>query len=92
MASSTGRERKAAEALLRAVSDPTFSLPVFADCIRVMHPTHQQSLMRAYMATIDAWYEMYKAGFFDARNEGTVMASARMREALDQHPIALPYI
>jgi len=87
-----GKERKAAENLLKAISDPTFSLPVFADSIRVMHPTHQQSLMRAYMACIDIWYVMYQEGFYDARNEGTCMASARMREALDQFPIALPYI
>ena len=85
-------ERKAAENLLKAVSDPTFSLAVFTDHVMNLHPTHQQSLMRAYMACIDGWYDKYTMGYFDARNEGTVMASARMREALDQHPIALPYI
>ncbi len=85
-------ERKAAEKLIEAVSKPNFSLAVFADAVANQHPTHQQSLMRAFMACIDAWYEMYCAGHYDARNTGTCMASARMREALDQSPIALPYI
>lgn len=85
-------ERKAVERLIEAVSKPNFSLPVFADAVKSQHPTHQQSLMRAFMACIDQWNEMYACGYYDARNEGTVFAAARMREALDHHPIALPYI
>lgn len=85
-------ERKAAEYLIAAVSKPGFSLAVFADSIKNMHPTHQQSLMRAFMSVIDAWYSEYQLGYYDLRNQGTMFTAARIREALDQSPIELPYI
>lgn len=85
-------ERKAAEKLIAAISQPNFSNVVFADAISNQHPTHQQSVMRALMACIDTWYNMYAYGHYDLRNEGTCKAAARMREALDESPIALPYI
>lgn len=85
-------ERKAADNLLAAVSKPNFSLVLFADVIKNEHPTHQQSIMRALMAVVDALYTDYELGFYDARNEGTMFTAARIREALDQSPIPLPYI
>jgi len=88
----TAIERKTAEKLIAAISQPNFSNVVFADAIRNQHPTHQQSLMRALMACVDTWYEMYGLGYYDGRNEGTCFAAARMREALDQSPIHLPYV
>lgn len=88
----TAIERKAADKLIAAISQPNFSNVVFADAIRNAHPTHQQSVMRAFMACVDTWYNMYAYGHYDMRNEGTVTAAARMREALDANPIALPYI
>lgn len=85
-------ERKAAEKLIEAISKPNFSLVVFADAVTNQHPTHQQSLMRAFMACIDQWYIMYGQGHYDERNRGTCYTAARMREALDHSPIPLPYV
>jgi hypothetical protein len=88
----TAIERKAADKLVEAVSKPGFSLAVFGDAIKNMHPTHQQSIMRAFMAMVDALYSDYTLGYYDQRNQGTMFTAARIREALDQSPIDLPYI
>jgi len=85
-------ERKAVEKLVSAISQPGFSMVVFADAISDQHPTHQQTIMRAFSAAVDVWYGMYQLGHYDLRNEGTVFTAARMRESLDHHPIPLPYV
>lgn len=89
---SSSKERKAVDRLVQDVSSPIFSPAVFANAVINQHPTHQQSIMRAFIAVIEAWNDSYIMGHHDERNRGTCEASYRMWQELQQSPVPLPYI
>lgn len=54
------------------------------------HRTLQQSVARLLVRVFEGWAEMGDRGTFDLRNEDTVEAAKKVREALKDH--ALPFI
>lgn len=88
----SSKERKVVDKLIAEVSSPVFSPAVFANAIVKEHPTHQQSIMRAFMAVLEAWNDAYIHGHFDERNRGTAESAYRMYQALGDNPPPLPYI
>lgn len=72
-----------AELLTDSVNSSMFENQDFARVItQRTHRTLQQSTMRAFIACVDNWADMHDSGMYDLRNESTVKASKKIREAL----------
>lgn len=66
-----------------AVNSSMFNNEAFAKQLtNRTHRTLQQSAFRAFKACVDGWAENEKEGWYDMRNEATVKASVKVKEAL----------
>jgi hypothetical protein len=69
--------------LMDSVNSSAFDDEEFATVVAERtHRTLQQSFFRAIMACVKKWDERNKEGWFDLRNEATVKASSKIKEAL----------
>jgi hypothetical protein len=72
-----------ADLLMDAVNSSSFDNETFAKQITGRtHRTLQQSFFRAFMDCVDEWDNYHKENMFDLRNEATVKASTKIKEAL----------
>lgn len=84
--------QQAAEDLMHAINNYSFSVDEFVGVVLNDHRTLQQTLGRVVFALIKGWAENYKEGRFDLRNAGTCQACDEIVEKVDEDFFVLPYI
>lgn len=81
---------KAGMDLMNSVNPMGFSPEEFANAVTSSHRTLQQNAMKAMMACMTAWAEIADNGYYDLRNEATVLAAKKIVDATkDDH---IPFI
>ncbi len=86
------RAQEAAEIMCSALQEMSFDVEAFAEVILREHRTIQQSVFRAFGATILAWAN---SSNMDMRNEHTVLVCREMLKAFGddaQYKMVPPYI
>jgi hypothetical protein len=84
--------QQAAEDLLHAVNNMSFSVDEFVAVVTNDHRTLQQTMGRVVFALIKAWALDYKDNRFDLRNEATLAACDEIMEKVDEDFFVVPYI
>jgi len=85
------RARETARNLVDGVNAMGLDADAFANEILRQHRTIQQTVFKAFLATVKAWAALAPS-HYDARNEFTVEQSRKIIEALGQYNLRVPLI